>query len=73
MSVKYDKDMVNQINAANMQMKLNLERVSKIRVECAELRVELSKLYKPECLKMLELLKEIMTAGDDLDIEKSMQ
>ncbi|XP_011636006.1 uncharacterized protein LOC105426463 [Pogonomyrmex barbatus] len=57
MSKNSYNEMIQQINEAQMQLKIRLEQVSKLRTDCAKLQLELLKLYKPECLEILEMLK----------------
>lgn len=49
--------MLDRIGKARMELKLRLEQVSKLRIDCARLQLGLLKLYKPQCLEILEPLR----------------
>ncbi|KAK2577842.1 hypothetical protein KPH14_001107 [Odynerus spinipes] len=55
---KYN-DILPQIQKSDLRLKLILDEVSKMRVKCAQMQLEILSLYKPECLEILELLREI--------------
>ncbi|XP_029169113.1 uncharacterized protein LOC114939054 [Nylanderia fulva] len=53
---------LERITKAQMELKLRLEQVSKLRIDCARMQLELLKLYKPQCLEILKPL-EIVSKG----------
>ncbi|XP_072762970.1 uncharacterized protein [Anoplolepis gracilipes] len=57
MSKDSHQEVLDEINKAQMELKIRLEQVSKLRVDCAKMELELLKLYKPRCLDILELLR----------------
>ncbi|XP_029672741.1 uncharacterized protein LOC115241223 isoform X1 [Formica exsecta] len=57
MSEDPHQEMLDQINKAQMELKIRLEQVSKLRIDCARMQLELLKLYKPQCLEILESLR----------------
>ncbi|XP_076169130.1 uncharacterized protein LOC143147618 [Ptiloglossa arizonensis] len=56
---EYGTDIIFQMNKLNIELKQKLEMVLKWRVECAELQLEFLKLYTPECLTILNELKQL--------------
>ncbi|KAG6799882.1 uncharacterized protein LOC105734920 [Apis florea] len=60
-------NIILDINKLNLELKKKLEIVSKWRAECAQLQLEFLKLYTPECLEILESLKQITDTNINLD------
>ncbi|XP_011329119.1 uncharacterized protein LOC105274565 isoform X2 [Ooceraea biroi] len=58
---------IAQVNKAQIILQTRLEQVSKLKIDCAKLQLELLKLYKPECLKILEELRDISASADSAD------
>nr|XP_012230379.1 PREDICTED: uncharacterized protein LOC105676788 [Linepithema humile] len=58
---------ISQLNKTHMELKIRLEQVSKLRIDCAKMQLELLKLYKPQCLEVLEMLLTISTPGNFSD------
>ncbi|XP_078046448.1 uncharacterized protein LOC144474918 [Augochlora pura] len=56
-----DKDTFIQIKTLNVELRKKLEAVSKLRVECAELQLEMLKLYSPVTLEIVESLEQLIT------------
>ncbi|XP_011877807.1 PREDICTED: uncharacterized protein LOC105567503 [Vollenhovia emeryi] len=48
-----------RVNEAQMELKIRLEQVSRLRNDCARLQLELLRLYRPRCLEILELLQDV--------------
>ncbi|XP_036142898.1 uncharacterized protein LOC105835900 [Monomorium pharaonis] len=66
MSSSTHEEMIRRISEAQMELKIKLEQVSRLRVDCAKLQLELLKLYKPQCLEILEALQDISAPGNSV-------
>ncbi|XP_076647656.1 uncharacterized protein LOC143356114 [Halictus rubicundus] len=55
-----DKDIVIEIKTLNVELRKKLEAVSKQRVECAELQLDIFKLYTPSTLEIVESLGQLI-------------
>ncbi|KAK9297365.1 hypothetical protein QLX08_008929 [Tetragonisca angustula] len=62
-------NIIYEINRLNLELKKKLEVISKWRVECAQMELEFLKLYTPECVEILDSLKEMA----DTDIGSSTE
>ncbi|KOX79064.1 hypothetical protein WN51_10112 [Melipona quadrifasciata] len=62
-------NIIHEINRLNLELKKKLEVISKWRVECAQVELEFLKLYTPECVEILESLKEIADTNIDSSTE----
>ncbi|KAH0950797.1 hypothetical protein HN011_007150 [Eciton burchellii] len=56
-----------QINKAQIELQIRLEQVSKLKIECTKLQLELLKLYRPRCLEILETLRDASASADPAD------
>ncbi|XP_046814727.1 uncharacterized protein LOC124949224 [Vespa velutina] len=52
-------DILPQIQKADLNLKMILDEISKMRVKCAQMQLEILCLYKPQCLQILEMLKTL--------------
>lgn len=73
MSENSYQEMIDEISKAQMELKIRLEQISKLRIDCARMQLELLKLYKPQCLEILEMLQTVSEPGgypgfDDDDV-----
>ncbi|XP_019697189.1 uncharacterized protein LOC105183561 [Harpegnathos saltator] len=59
MSENFYEETIRRINQAQIELKVRLEQVSKLRVDCVILQLELLQLYKPQCLEILEMLRDV--------------
>ncbi|GAB1865776.1 hypothetical protein CAJAP_06855 [Camponotus japonicus] len=64
MSENFYQEMLDEISKAQMELKIKLEQISKLRIDCARMQLELLKLYKPQCLEILEMLQTVSEPGD---------
>ncbi|TGZ52122.1 Uncharacterized protein DBV15_07687 [Temnothorax longispinosus] len=64
MSKNSFEETIRQTNEAQMQLKIRLEQVSRLRIDCAKLQLELLRLYRPQCLEILEMLQDISVPVD---------
>ncbi|KYN05150.1 hypothetical protein ALC62_03950 [Cyphomyrmex costatus] len=62
------EEIIRQINEAHMELKIRLEQVSRLRIDCAKLQLELLKLFKPQCLEILEVIRDISVPADFIDL-----
>ncbi|XP_076290993.1 uncharacterized protein LOC143214166 [Lasioglossum baleicum] len=67
-----DKDIVIEIKTLNVELKKKLEAVSKQRVECAELQLEILKLYTPTTLEIVESLGQLVAREMNTYNERTM-
>ncbi|XP_050461001.1 uncharacterized protein LOC126856498 isoform X2 [Cataglyphis hispanica] len=77
MSEDPHQEIFDQTNKAQMELKIRLEQVSKLRIDCARMQLELLKLYKPQCLEILESLQIVSEpvsppSNDDDDDEDTI-
>ncbi|KAL0105009.1 hypothetical protein PUN28_016560 [Cardiocondyla obscurior] len=68
MSKSSYEEMTRQLNDAQMELKMRLEQVSRLRVDCAKLQLELLRLYRPQCLEILETLQDNSGSGNSVDL-----
>ncbi|XP_018317641.1 uncharacterized protein [Mycetomoellerius zeteki] len=61
------EEIIRNINEAHMEVKIRLEQVSRLRIDCAKLQLEFLKLFKPQCLEILEELQDISAPADSID------
>ncbi|KAL2740217.1 uncharacterized protein V1478_000358 [Vespula squamosa] len=52
-------DILPQIQKTDLNLKMILDEISKMRVKCAKMQLEILCLYKPQCLQILEMLKTL--------------
>ncbi|XP_014471648.1 PREDICTED: uncharacterized protein LOC106742850 [Dinoponera quadriceps] len=59
MSVNSHEEVISQLTKAQIELKARLEQVSKMRIDCVKMQLELLKLYNPQCLEILKMLREV--------------
>ncbi|XP_071571402.1 uncharacterized protein [Temnothorax nylanderi] len=59
--------LIHQINETQMKLKIRHEQVSRMRMDCAKLQLELMRLYRPQCLEILEMLQDVSVPVDPFD------
>ncbi|XP_032678316.1 uncharacterized protein LOC116847429 isoform X2 [Odontomachus brunneus] len=59
------EEVIHQINKAQTELKIRLEQVSKLRIDCVKMQLNLLQLYKPQCLEILEMLRDISTPPEE--------
>ncbi|KAI4496699.1 hypothetical protein M0804_000509 [Polistes exclamans] len=52
-------EILTQVQTANLNLNILLDEMSKMRVKCAQMQLDILSLYKPQCLQILEMLKTI--------------
>ncbi|XP_011699359.1 PREDICTED: uncharacterized protein LOC105456771 [Wasmannia auropunctata] len=65
------EETIRQINEAQMELKIRLEQVSRLRIDCGRLQLELLKLYKPRCLGILEMLRDVSAPADGRSFDRN--